>query len=137
MKVSLLRNLGQSQPTSTGRETFSSLRATRGAIRIARDFLFRRPIDIDHARCEKCGTSVDRSIITATRVLYCPQCGHRMSVPGYPRSRVEWDGNQPRFLDSPSRRLDIAKPFIRAMAFVLLAAMVGSLIIMLLIGLTG
>ena len=141
MKLSLLPNLGQTKLPNRGRETFSSLRACRGAIRIARDVLFGRPIDVVHVNCKTCGARVNCSTISGAAQGLCPRCKSVVDVPGYVRGRVEWDGNQP---DGPAQAEQPrpATPYVRppltrrGIACLVLGVIVTGFLVMLCIALS-
>ena len=67
------------------RQTFVALRARRQAYRVAADFLYDQPIDVDTFACRSCGNTLTGHRPIFRRSLCCPRCGVRNRMPTYLR----------------------------------------------------
>ena len=70
------------------RQTFIALRARRQACRIASDFLYDEPIDVETFPCRSCGRQMRVKIVGAAGLVRCRVCGARNTAPPHVRSRV-------------------------------------------------
>ena len=69
------------------RQTFIALRARRQAYRIAADFLYDEPIDVESFPCSACGQPIHVEEVNAVGNLPCPSCGTWNRAPAHLRSR--------------------------------------------------
>ena len=69
------------------RQTFIALRARRQAYRIAADFLYDEPIDVESFPCSACGQPIHVEEVNAVGNLPCPSCGEWNRAPAHLRSR--------------------------------------------------
>jgi hypothetical protein len=69
------------------RETMIALRARRQAYRIATDFLYENPIDVETFECRSCGQPIRPSVVSATGWVRCGVCGVGNRVPPHLRTR--------------------------------------------------
>jgi hypothetical protein len=65
-----------------------ALRARRQAYRIAADFLYEQPIDVDTFACRSCGHLIRPEVFDDAGRLHCGVCGVRNQVPNHLRSRT-------------------------------------------------
>ena len=86
------------------RQTFIALRARRQAYRIAADFLYDQPIDVNTVACRVCGTDLTRRVLSDDYRIYCPHCGAETTLPPHRRA----PRNDPRRRTSPA--LDYCPP---------------------------
>src|SRR5688572_8846924 len=69
------------------RQTFIALRARRAAYRIAADFLYDEPIDVEAFACRSCGRQIRPRVVSTEGSVRCGVCGVRNVVPPHLRTR--------------------------------------------------
>jgi hypothetical protein len=82
------------------RQTFIALRARRQAYRIATDFLYDQPIDVETINCRACGKRLKRRRMSAKGWIRCRRCGVFTKAPPHLRTpRVDPYGRPAVALD--------------------------------------
>ena len=70
------------------RQTFIALRARRQAYRIAADFLYDEPIDVETFPCRACGHQIRPFEMSDAGWVLCSVCGESNLAPPHLRSRT-------------------------------------------------
>ena len=69
------------------RETFIALRARRQAYRVAADFLYEDPIDVETFACRSCGQQIRPDVVGVNGIVRCGVCGVKNQVSPHLRTR--------------------------------------------------
>ena len=75
-------------PRTILRQTFIALRARRQAYRIATDFIYENPIDVETFPCRSCGHQVHPREMSDAGWVLCTVCGESNLAPPHLRSRA-------------------------------------------------
>jgi len=120
------------------RQTMIALRARRQAYRIATDFLYDQPIDVQTIACRACGKRLKKRRMSAKGWIRCRRCGVFTKAPPHLRTPRVGPYGRPAFAldygsppEQPGRYFEIPSDFAILMvtsAIMLLGALIVLLI---------